>query len=198
MSAGETRQVRVRVLGDAVPEDTESFTLRLWDNVGVALGDATGVGTIQDDDQAPTRWQPDAEVRHSAGTYRGGDVYNTTGAGQSVTVGVARGRSTTFYVRVRNDGDAADSWSIAESRSQTRRITRDWWSGGRNVTAGVAAGTFALSSVPVGDTRLLRLTVRPGARAPVGKVATWSVHAVHNPLADRVRDVVRIQVRVRR
>ena len=37
---------------------------------------------------------------------------------------------------------------------------------------------------------------RPMVGATVGQVATWALHAVHNPVGDGIRDVVRIQVKV--
>ena len=54
-SAGETsRTVAVTVTGDTVDEPDETFTVTLSNAVGAVLGDATGTGTIVDDDEAPT------------------------------------------------------------------------------------------------------------------------------------------------
>jgi hypothetical protein len=48
---GETsRAVSVSVVGDAAPEPDESFSVRLSNPQGAALGDAVGTGTIVNDD----------------------------------------------------------------------------------------------------------------------------------------------------
>jgi chitinase len=49
--AGETsKQVSVTVPGDTLPEADETFSVQLSEPTGATLGDATGVGTITDDD----------------------------------------------------------------------------------------------------------------------------------------------------
>jgi hypothetical protein len=196
MGSHETRQVRVQITGDALREATETFTVELWNNTGIALADSSGVGTIVDNDSPVARYRPDAEIRRGTRAYRGNDVYNSTGAGQTIMVKARRGVTRTFYVRVRNDGNVADNWSFAEARGGTRRFRRTWTYGSQAVTTEVAAGTLSLRGVPVGATRLFKVTVKPRKRARIGQVGTWSLHAVHNPLADRIRDVVRLQVRV--
>ena len=125
-------------------------------------------------------------------------MQNTTGARQGVTVTVRRGTTATFTVRVRNAGDTADAWSLAEAGAGGRGVARHWFTGGRDVTGAVDAGTQSFHDVAPGAVRTLRLTVRPGARAVVGSTATWQLHAVHSPVADGIRDVVRITVRVGR
>ena len=54
-AAGETsKTVTVQVLGDVLDEANETFFLRLTDPTNATLGDAEGVGTINDDDAEPT------------------------------------------------------------------------------------------------------------------------------------------------
>ena len=53
--AGEDRKtVTVTVTGDDVDEPDETFTVTLSNASGASLGDATGTGTIRDDDGTPT------------------------------------------------------------------------------------------------------------------------------------------------
>ncbi len=150
-----------------------------------------------DPDPQPV-FRPDATVRAGTGAWVGAGVQNTTGAGQGVTLTVRRGTTATFYVRVTNAGDAADAWSLAEAGPGGRAVTRRWFTGGHDVTTEVDAGTLSFHDVAPGGSRTLRLTVRPGAAAVVGSTAAWQLHAVHSPLADGIRDVVRITVRVAR
>jgi Ca2+-binding RTX toxin-like protein len=49
-----TKQVTVPVKGDALDEENETFSLLLSDAVEATIDDATGVGTITDDDATPT------------------------------------------------------------------------------------------------------------------------------------------------
>src|SRR5918992_2299765 len=54
-SAGETsKTVNVPLLQDALDEDAESFTVALSNPSSAAIADGTGLGTITDDDAAPT------------------------------------------------------------------------------------------------------------------------------------------------
>ncbi len=152
---------------------------------------------VPDPDPQP-QFRPDAMVRAGSGAWVGAGVQNTTGARQGVTVTVRRGTTATFTVRVRNAGDTADAWSAAEAGPGGRGVARRWFTGGLDVTGAVDAGTQSFRDVAPGAVRTLRLTVRPGARAVVGSTATWQLHAVHNPVADGIRDVVRITVRVAR
>lgn len=56
---GETsKSVAVAIAGDDVTEPIESFQLRLANPTGAVLGDATGVGTIIDDDVQPRVVEP--------------------------------------------------------------------------------------------------------------------------------------------
>ena len=196
MNTTETREVRVRITGDALTEPTETFRVELWNNTNLGLADASGTGTITDDDGPDEIFRPDARVRVGTKSFIGNNVYNTTGANQTIQVSLRRGVSKTFTVRVGNDGNTADNWSIAEARSNVTGFTRTWTHGGSNVTSAVSGGTFSLLDVPASGTRSLAFTVKPSRRATVGQVATWALHAVHNPVGDDIRDVVRIRIKV--
>ena len=119
-----------------------------------------------------------------------------TQAAVALAVSLKKGASRTFTVRIGNDGNAADNWSLAEARSGTTGLTRTWTRSGTNVTSQVAGGTYSLLGVAPGATRTVSMTVKVGTTAKVGQVATYALHAVHNPVADGIRDVVRIQVKV--
>ena len=158
-----------------------------------AVATSSPVGPIQPGNGDPT-YRPDAMVRTANGAFKGNDIYNTNGAGQRVKVWVKRGSRTIFYVKLANDANVADDWSIAEARANTRGFSRTWRLGRRTVTAEVATGNLLFYDIEPGMTRLLKLSVRPTRNAKVGQVATWYLHVVHNPLSDQIRDVVKIQV----
>lgn len=196
MNTQETRQIRVRITGDALAEPTETFRLELWNNTNLGLADAFGTGTIIDDDGQAEVFRPDAQVRPGTASFLGNDVYNTTGSHQTIRLSVRRGVTKSFTVRVENDGTAADDWSLAEARSAVTGFNRTWTRGGRNVTSAVSNGTLSVLNVPATRARSLTLTVKPTRNAAIGQVATWALHAVHNPVADGIRDVVRIRIKV--
>ena len=191
-TAGLARSTALSLLGgdlDAAAFST-TFSQAALDQARDTLGDAI------EHPLANPVFRPDGEVRVSSGAFRGNDVYNTTGAGQTVRVALAAGASRTFTIRVGNDGDTADDWSFAEAASGTGGLSRTWTRNGTDVTARVAAGTLSALDVPPGATRSLDLTVQVGPDAAPGQVAIWALHSVHNPLADGIRDVVRVRVDV--
>ena len=196
MNTQETRVIRVRITGDALAEPTETFRVELWNNTNLGLADGSGTGTINDDDGPSDAFRPDAMVRLGTRSFIGNNVYNTTGANQTIQLAVRQGVSKTFTVRVGNDGNTADNWSLAETRSNVTGLTRTWTYGGSNVTSAVRGGTLSLLDVPASGARSVTFTVRPTRNAAIGQVATWGLHAVHNPVTDGIRDVVRIRIKV--
>jgi len=62
--AGQTsRTVTVPVRGDTIDENNETFNLNLSSASGATIADSRGVGTIRDDDPAPSLTVDDARVR---------------------------------------------------------------------------------------------------------------------------------------
>lgn len=191
------QSARVRIIGDAVDEPTETFTfeLRNTDNPDEVYGTATG--TILDDD-APAGVRPDAEIRPAGGTFVGDGVYNTMGADQSVAVTVAQGRTTSLDLRLGNDGSASDDLTAALSPSGGHSGFVDTWaSGATDVTGAVHGGDLNLTDVPSGGTRLLTARIKPTAGAAVGSSVTYYLHLYHSPIGEApVKDVVAVRVTV--
>lgn len=69
--------------------------------VGATPATAEGEGV----DPFPLPEQPDVLVSKNNTTYAGDGVYNTTGAGQTMSRNAARGTTVRFYLRTQNDGD---------------------------------------------------------------------------------------------
>ena len=97
---------------------------------------------------------------------------------------------------MQNDGTADDDWSFAEAGPGGKGVTRSWFAGGDDVTRLVDGGNLGFHNVPPGSSRGVTLTVRARAGAAPGTVATWALHGVHNPVADGIRDVVTLRVKV--
>lgn len=191
------QSARVRIIGDAVAEPTETFTfeLRNADNPDEVYGTATG--TILDDDGS-AEVRPDAEVRASGGAFIGDGVYNSTGADQTIDVIVPQGLTTTLELRLGNDGAAPDDLLAALAPSDGHPGFVDTWAlGATAVTSDVHGGNLGLPDVPAGGTRLLTTRIRPTAEAAVGSTVTYYLHLYHSPLGEApVKDVVAVRVTV--
>ncbi|KAA1418817.1 right-handed parallel beta-helix repeat-containing protein [Nocardioides humilatus] len=134
----------------------------------------------------------DATVTNPAGITRGAGVVNTTGADQTVASIVAPGRTVSYRVSVTNAGNTVDNWSFADQITTTTGFRWNWYLAGRDVTSLVHSGNLLQSGVAAGATvdLVLKVTVTEAASG----TAVWALHGVHNPLQDKIRDVVRIRV----
>ena len=96
-AAGETsKSVAVTVAGDALNEANETFTLNLSTPVNATLGDATGTGTITNDDPVPTLAVNDVSVTegNSGTSSLSFTVTLSAASGQGVTVAYATANGT--------------------------------------------------------------------------------------------------------
>ncbi|QQR74581.1 MAG: hypothetical protein IPJ17_03040 [Holophagales bacterium] len=96
-TAGQTSQVvNVAVAGDTLDEPNETFTLNLSTPVNATILDGTGVGTITDDDAAPTLSVSDCTVTEgNFGTVNCAFTVSLSAAsGQTVTVSRATANGT--------------------------------------------------------------------------------------------------------
>ncbi len=111
-AAGETsKTVTVQVIGDVLDEANETFFLRLLDPTNATLGDAEGVGTINDDDAEPTLSVGDVTVTEgNAGT---------TAATFTVGLSAVSGRDVTVAYATANDSAVAPADYAAASGSLT-------------------------------------------------------------------------------
>ena len=97
-AAGETtKTIDVPVNGDSLNELNETFTLELDDAVNANIADATGVGTITDNDALPALTIADVTVAAEGDT-------GTTDAVFAVTLSPASGRPVTVNYATANAG----------------------------------------------------------------------------------------------
>ena len=62
-----TQQIRVPVLGDALAEGTQTFTVELYAPTNARIAQSEGTGTILDDDPAPQLSVDDVTIDESSG-----------------------------------------------------------------------------------------------------------------------------------
>jgi hypothetical protein len=140
--------------------------------------------------------RPDARIRAGAtGPTAGDGRYNLTGAGQNRTVRVAKGRQTTFFVTVQNDGSHAEQLAVRGQPGTTNYGVR-YFTGGADITATVRTGAYRTPNLGPGATRTIKVVVTVGARAPVGSRVDRLVTVTSANDSSR-KDVVRFIVRRR-
>jgi len=113
------------------------------------------------------QYQPDNMVAtlESGSDYIGQGIFNADGAGQTRERAIAAGSSATYYVKVRNAGNATDEVNLtaAGSSSGWSVTFYDAKSGGSDITSLVFGAGWSITDFASGETAELRVVVAPGA-----------------------------------
>ncbi len=137
--------------------------------------------------------RPDARIRKAtAATYKGDGVYNTTGAGQTVGAGAARGGTVTYYVSAQNDAPFAAALRLRGTASTTRFRIK-YTANGSGITNGVTAGTYLTPVLAPQATFTVKVQVTVATNAPAGASLTAGLH-VFDPALE-YRDTVKFTTR---
>jgi sugar lactone lactonase YvrE len=133
------------------------------DAVGNVYVADRGNNRIQKFGPAPTR-RPDGRVGVGAAPLVGNDVYNTTGAGQSVAAAGKPGRTVAFKISIQNDGSGADSFKVKAGGSSAAYAVK-YLKGATDITAAVVGGRYRTASLAKGaaTTIVARVTIKPSA-----------------------------------
>jgi hypothetical protein len=110
-ASSTTTTLTVTVNGDALDEIDETFGITLSNPGNAAIADGTGLGTITDDDAAPTLAVDDISVTE-------GDAGTTT-ATFTVTLSAASGKTVTFDWTISAGSATAGTDFVAASGSKT-------------------------------------------------------------------------------
>jgi subtilisin len=176
---------------------SHTFRVRATDSSGTT--DPTPAERIWTVVDATTVYQPDGLIKRSGDyRYQGNNVYNLTGFNQTWKLTARRGSTRTFLIRVQNDGEATDSFSIVGSK--VNRFTTKYFFGARNITTSVIAGEYSTGNLAPGATRTIKMTVLAKRNAR-RTTHLWRIHAVSYRAQvvndQNVRDVVRLSFKVR-
>jgi len=100
-------------------------------------------------------YRADALIKASGGTFKGNNIYNTTGAGQTV------GGKTTYVIAIQNDGIRTDSFRIKGAASKNGfKVTYLPSSGtGNSITYAVTHGTYVKRYLDPGERAYIRLVI---------------------------------------
>lgn len=157
-SAGQTRYARVEISPKGARRN-DRLSLML-----LATADTSDSVTVTATMQGI--YQPDLQISLKGQSYIGNDIYNTTGASQSVAVQAGSKTVVTFLIKLQNDGDFSDRFLIKESGYDSQWIARyyDSPTGGNEITNAVRTSGWRSSSIAPHASRTIRLEVVPGAQ----------------------------------
>lgn len=116
-----------------------------------------------------TRTRTDARIGSKSSATSGNDVYNNSGAGQSLDVVLKKGGKKNSFVRIQNDGHDTQSFTIRGTKGNSNFSIR-YLNGSANVTAAVVAGTFSTGNLAPGATFLLKAEVVAKTTQPKKKL----------------------------
>jgi Ca2+-binding RTX toxin-like protein len=122
-------------------------------------------------------FRSDALIKLSGNnSYIGNGIYNTTGASQTKSTAIKRGRSKTFFLSFQNDGNGVDTLGITGAGTGSG-FTVKYLSGTTNVTSAVVKGLFNFNNLGPGASRVMKMVVTVGRRTPLGRTRKMLVTA---------------------
>ncbi|MBI3922583.1 MAG: hypothetical protein HY318_14265, partial [Armatimonadetes bacterium] len=179
ISPGAFRDIRCEVtpLNTTIGGDSLSIPVTLESNTDSALSDVVMVEAFLNSIN-----QPDAMMRlKTDATYQFDDIYDPTGANETISTMTLANGMKDFRVRVQNDGNMLDTYTVVGDPGGSGWSVKYFeYPSGADITTDVLAGTYTLpdlapkitrdlwfevtpdSSVAAGDTKTVQLTVTSG------------------------------------
>lgn len=131
-SAGATaRSISVPVVGDALGELTETFSVRLSNATNATIADAEGTATVIDNDASVTVTAPNTAVTWTIGSTRTVTWTHTLGTGSAVRLEVSRDNGATWTVLSASVPNATATggsfaWTVNGPATTAGRIRVTW------------------------------------------------------------------------
>jgi DNA-binding beta-propeller fold protein YncE len=133
--------------------------------------------------------RPDSLIA-AGGTFAGNNVYNTTGNKQTKTQSTKNGTTVVFQVKIENDGNESDSYSILGSAS-SKGYAVSYYIGTTDVTTRVKGGTYQIP-LGQGQTKLITIRVAVSKSSATSKTIQLTTTSLHDPVkSDVVKAVVK-------
>ncbi len=110
-------------------------------------------------------------------SFIGKNIFNTTGVGQEIAVKAGRGRKKVFFVRIQNNGNAADTFRVEGTGDVPQGISVRYFLGAIpreavDITSAVLSGAYATATMEAsaftGDATLIRVEVTVDKQAAPG------------------------------
>lgn len=181
------------IVGGAL--DTSTVGTHTWSATGVG-----GAGVASSESRRYTVRSPlrraDGMIRRADTTRWKGNNIRGSAVNQTVLQAAHRGTRTTSYWLVQNDGERGDAFRLAGTSGSTG-FRVHYFTGGRDVTAAVVAGTFRTTTLTPGRSVILRVVITPTRSARVGAVRTFTLRCTSVSSSTAV-DRVAVAVTARR
>jgi CSLREA domain-containing protein len=114
-------------------------------------------------------FKPDGRIRLSSSlSLLGDNIYNTTGASQTVIASTAAGNTLTFVLSIQNDSQRNDMFKLRAFGPAATGFTVRYYVGQTERTAAIQAGTFMTPALPSGQAMIVTAVVDVTTGAPVG------------------------------
>lgn len=170
LAVGATREIRCEV--------TPTASAPLGSSYDVLTRSRSNADTTKRDVAKATttviNHRPDNHIKNSAeaaAAYIGDNVYNTDGANQTKSQNVDAGATVVYHVRLQNDGNYAEAYTVTGTGSGTSAHAA--WTvryynaltGGTEITSSVTGAGWTSASLAPGATAEIRCEVTPNAGA---------------------------------
>jgi titin len=114
-------------------------------------------------------FRPDGRIKlSSASSFQGDNVYDTTGANQTVIASAPGGDSLTFVISVQNDSHRSDSFKVRAFGPAAAGFTVRYFVGQTERTAAIDAGTYQTPVITPNQSLLITAVVDVTRSAAVG------------------------------
>lgn len=159
LAPGGMREFRAEVVvepGAQTPPPNQLFV------TGTSLADTSKLDTVLATTTKAVLPQPDLLIRNQADDlFTGNDVLNSTGAGQTVSQTANQEEPAVYVLRVQNDGNLPDSFTITGTGSQNGWVVNyyDAPTFGSNVTSLVTGSGWTIGPLAPGTFRDFRVEV---------------------------------------
>lgn len=139
--------------------------------------------------------RPDEQLATaSTGPFQFDGVYasSMTGNAQVLNGTVARGGTSTFYLRIENDRPAPDSFKLKAVAAGASGYTVRYFQGTTDITADVEAGSYTITDVPAGGHVDIKVKVKAATTTAAGSVRTVTL-TVKSKTIKTTKDVVQVR-----
>lgn len=134
-------------------------------------------------------YRPDARIgTRLAGPFAGDNVYSSTGAGETKTISVKRGKKATLYADFQNDSLFPDDLTV-HGTGAARGFSISYFNGTGDVTAKVKAGTWDTLVIAPGRHLTLKVVIKVAASSRSKATFLVTVKSFHGEL-DAVKVIV--------
>ncbi|MBI4712096.1 MAG: hypothetical protein HY762_02135, partial [Planctomycetes bacterium] len=197
LGAGSKAVIRMEVTpSGSVPGGSQLAVDIKAQSIG-APAQAESVRTVT---MVTAQYQTDLSIALTTTAYSGNDIYDTSATSQTITSDIVNNQTIIYYIRVENDGNTSDTFSITRqvTPSAASGWTISYYDGTNDVTPQITQ-TYGGYPVTLADkaTRDLRVEIRAGSALSGGstlELLTSGVSTVDNLKKDAVKVFINLPI----